>query len=96
MFTENMDNYDWEDNFDEGDDNFGGEAGAYSGKNVIMFVVYGGEGMHVNSSQEAGGQTLFQRAIEAAADTYKVELGGFLRIKIIEFLTEVSNLLRFL
>ena len=35
-------------------------------KNVIMFVGYGGEGMHVNSPQAAGGQTLLQRARGAA------------------------------
>ena len=65
-----MENYDWENDFDDGDDNNDG-AGHFSGKNVVLFAIYGGEGMHQDDSGEEG-KTLFQKAVMAAVDTYKV------------------------
>jgi len=64
-----MENYDWENDFDDGDDNNDG-AGHFSGKNVVLFAIYGGEGMHQDDSGEEG-KSLFQKAVMAAVDTYK-------------------------
>ena len=67
-----MEDYDWENDFDNGEDNTGGDAaGLYSGKNVVLFAIYGGEAMHKEDGGEEG-KTLFQKAVMAAVDTYKV------------------------